>query len=275
MKTTESLTSKVAITGSNGFIGSALKQACIDYGISAVGMCRNPKQKDEITFDLNDPTTFAKIPGDVTTLIHTAYTTQAKDLKQAFHANITGSETLFNYCHEKNIKIIFLSSCSAHAKSQSFYGKSKYQLESYLNENDTIIRPGFVIGDGGIYKRLEQSMHTLRFAPLFWGGQQPLQIIQLEDLVKGIINACLQKCTGTYNLVYPTPYPLQEFYRQIFIKQKMTPRFLHLPGNIALLVLKIAEFLKIPLPLTSENLLGLKNLQIFESDCEKLGVTYS
>ena len=99
-----------------------------------------------------------------------------------------------------------------------------------------------------------------------------LTIIQLEDLVKGIINACLQKCTGTYNLVHPIPYTIQEFYRQIFIKQKMKPRFLHLPGNITVIALEVAEFLKIPLPLTSQNLLGLKHLQIFESDCEKLGI---
>ena len=86
------------------------------------------------------------------------------------------------------------------------------------------------------------------------------------------MNAYLQNKTGAYNLVHPTAYPLKEFYQKIFIKQKLTPKFLHLPGNLTLIGLKAAEFLKIPLPLTSENLLGLKYLQIFESDCEKLGV---
>ena len=101
---------------------------------------------------------------------------------------------------------------------------------------------------------------------------QPLQIIYLEDLVHGIVNAYLEKKGGTYNLVQPTIYPLKEFYRQIFIQQNLTPRFIRLPGNLTLMALKIAEFLKIPLPLTSENLLGLKYLQVFESDCEKLGI---
>ena len=263
---------KVAITGSNGFIGNALKLACEQQGIAVVGLCRNPKFSSDLAFNLNNPASFSQIPIDVNTLIHTAYTTQAKDLKQAFQANMTGSLALFDYCHQKNIRIIFLSSCSAHSKAQSFYGKSKYQLESYLNENDTIIRPGFVIGDGGIYQRLEQSLRTLKFAPLFWGGQQPLQIIHLENLMTGIINILLQNRTGAYNLVHSTNYPLQEFYRQIFIKQKLTPRFLHLPGDLTLIALKVAEFLKIPLPLTSENLLGLKYLQTFEPDCAKLGI---
>ncbi len=267
------LTSKVAITGSNGFIGSTLRQAFVQKGIDVIGLCRKPCLENDIVFDLTDITTFSKIPEDVDTVIHTAYTTTAKDLQQAFQANITGSKALFDYCHARNIRIIFLSSCSAHANAQSFYGKSKYQLEGHLNSNDTIIRPGFVIGDGGIYKRLEQSLIKLKIAPLFWGGQQPLQIIHLDDLITGIINAYFQNKTGTYNLVHPTSFPLQEFYRQIFIKQKLTPRFIRLPGTITLVALKVAEFFKIPLPLTSENLLGLKYLQVFESDCEKLGVT--
>jgi nucleoside-diphosphate-sugar epimerase len=199
---------KVAITGSSGFIGSALKLACMQQSIAVVGLCRNPKFANDQPFDLNNPASFSQIPSDVNTLIHAAYTTKAKDLKQAFQANITGSLALFDYCHQKNIRIIFLSSCSAHAEARSFYGKSKYQLESYLNENDAIIRPGFVIGDGGIYQRLEQSLRTLKFAPLFWGGKQPLQIIQLEDLVTGIINILLQNRTGTYNLMHSATYPL-------------------------------------------------------------------
>ncbi len=266
------LNQKVAITGSNGFIGSALKQAFIQKGIEVVGLCRNPRLENDIEFDLTNIAKFSKIPNDVDTVIHTAYTTTAKDLKQAFQDNISGSKALFDYCHARSIRIIFLSSCSAHVKAQSFYGKSKYQLEGFLNINDTIIRPGFVIGDGGIYKRLEQSINKLKFAPLFWGGQQPLQIIHLEDLVTGVMNAYFQNKTGIYNLLHPTSYPLQEFYRQIFIKLKLTPKFIHLPGNLTLAILKLAEFFKIPLPLTSENLLGLKYLQVFKSDCEKLEV---
>lgn len=271
------LTQKIAITGSNGFIGSSLRQAFVQKGIEVVGLCRNPQLENDIEFDLTDIATFNNIPDDVDTVIHTAYTTTAKDLKQAFQANVTGSKALFDYCHARSMRIIFLSSCSAHPNAKSFYGKSKHQLEGYLNDNDndndTIIRPGFVIGNGGIYKRLEQSLRTLKFAPLFWGGQQPLQIIHLENLVQGIVNAYLQNKTGAYNLVHPTAYPLQKFYRKVFTKQKLTPRFLHLPGNLTIAALKLVEFFKIPLPLTSENLLGLKYLQIFESDCEKLGVT--
>lgn len=59
----------------------------------------------------------------------------------------------------------------------------------------------------------------------------------------------------------------------IFKKLGLKPRFLKLPGDLALIVLKMAETLKIRFPLTSENLLGLKYSKVFESDCAKLGIT--
>ncbi len=263
---------KIAITGSSGFIGNALKEACIQEGIQVVGLCRNPTISNDALFDLNNPKTFKNIPLDVDVIAHAAYTTHSKDLKQAYQANIEGSKALFDFCHKAKIPIIFLSSCSAHANAKSFYGRSKYQLEKHLLATDTIIRPGFVIGDGGIYKRLENSIKTLKFAPLFWGGQQPLQIIHLDELVEGIVKIIKQKISGTYTLAHPTPYPIKDFYALIFKKLGLKPRFLKLSGDLALVVLKIAEALKIPLPLTSENLLGLKYPKIFKPDCAKLGV---
>ena len=262
---------KIAITGSNGFIGSALKKVCIKEEIETIGLCRNPTANDT-RFDLNDSKTFQYIPKDVNALVHAAYTTQAKDLKKSSQANIEGSKALFDFCHKAGIPIIFLSSCSAHVNARSFYGRSKYQLEKYLLRTDTIIRPGFVIGNGGIYKRLENSIKTLKFAPLFWGGQQPLQIIHLDELVQGIVAVMKEKLSGVYTLVHSTPYSIKDFYTLILKKLGIKPRFVKLPGDLALTILKMAEALKISLPLTSENLLGLKYPKVFESDCAKLGI---
>jgi nucleoside-diphosphate-sugar epimerase len=262
---------KIAITGSNGFIGSALKETCIQEGIETIGLCRNPTANDTL-FDLNDPMTFKNIPNDVTALVHAAYATQAKDLKKSSQANIKGSKSLFDFCHKAHIPIIFLSSCSAHENARSFYGRSKYQLEKHLLATDTIVRPGFVIGDGGIYKRLENSIKTLKFAPLFWGGQQHLQIVHLDELVQGIITVIKKKLSGAYTLAHPTPYPIKDFYALIFKKLGLKPRFVKLPGDLVLVALKIAGALRIPLPLTSENLFGLKYPMVFESDCVKLGI---
>lgn len=264
---------KVAITGSNGFIASALKQACFKEDFQVIGLCRNPITRGDVLFDLNDPATFKSIPLDIDVLVHTAYTTQAKDFKHAYHANIMGSKALFDFCHQAKIPIIFLSSCSAHKEAKSFYGRSKYDLEKYLSKDDAIIRPGFVIGNGGIYKRLENSIKILKFAPLFWGGKQPLQIIHLDELVQGIVTVIKKKLCGTYTLAHSSPYPIKDFYVLIFKKLGLKPRFLKLPGDLALIVLKMAETLKIRFPLTSENLLGLKYSKVFESDCTKLGIT--
>jgi len=89
--------------------------------------------------------------------------------------------------------------------------------------------------------------------------------------VQGIITVIKKKISGVHTLAHPTPYPIKDFYALIFEKLGLKPRFVKLPGDLALTILKMAEALKISLPLTSENLLGLKCPKVFESDCAKLG----
>lgn len=264
---------KIAITGSNGFIGKTLRKHLECNGINTVGLCRVPTNKNDYFFDLNNPVAAQIIPKDVDLVIHNAYTMQAKDQKTAYQVNVEGSRRLFEYCHKHKIKILFVSSCSAHDQAKSFYGQSKYFLENHLEPSDCIIRPGFVVGKGSIYQRLEDSIRKLKFAPLFWGGQQPIQVVSLFDLANGILALITQEKSGTYNLVYSEAYTIQEFYKHIFIRLKQSPHFIHLPGNLTLHGLRLAEYFGIRLPLTSENLLGLKHLKTFRSDFEKLNLT--
>jgi nucleoside-diphosphate-sugar epimerase len=264
---------KIAITGSNGFIGTKLRMHLECNGVKTIGLCRTPDAKNDYAFDLTNLHAAHVIPKDVDLVIHNAYTMQGKDLKKAYQINVEGSLRLFEYCHQHKIKILFMSSCSAHDKAQSFYGRSKYDLEKYLNAADCIVRPGFVIGNGSIYQRLEDSIGKLRFAPLFWGGQQPIQIVAINDLLDGILALITQEKSGAYNLVYDKPCTIKEFYAHIFKRRQQSPHFIHLPGNLTLHGLRLTEQIGINLPLTSENLLGLKHLKTFESNFKELGLT--
>jgi NADH dehydrogenase len=264
---------KICITGANGFIGSHLALALKSADIDVVSLCRTPKTSADIFFNLTDKESFSSIPTDTTLIIHAAFVTQGKDLKNSYQINIDGTRALFNYAHEKNIKILFISSCSAHDKALSFYGKSKYLLEQYVKiDKDIIVRPGFVIGKGGIYKRLEESIQKLKCAPLFWGGNQSIQTIAIEILCKAILTLIQTNRVGTFNLVNENHSTIREFYTSIFKKHNLTPRFITCPSRITLFCLKILESLSIPMPITSENLLGLKAMRIFKSDLKQLGI---
>jgi len=264
---------KIAVTGSNGFVGASLCAHLERNGIKTIGLCRTPKNINDYSFDLANPNAAHIIPKDVDLVIHNAYTMQAKDMKQSYQVNVEGSVRLFEYCHKHMIKILFISSCSAHGEARSFYGRSKYYLETQLSTDDCIARPGFVIGKGSVYQRLEDSILKLKFAPLFWGGKQPIQIVALNDLLSGLLALIRQNESGTYNLVCDKVYEIKEFYEHIFTSLQKPSHFIHLPGTLALHGLRATEYLGITLPLTSDNLLGLKYMNIFKSDFEKLDVS--
>jgi nucleoside-diphosphate-sugar epimerase len=258
---------KICISGANGFIGSHLVSALKYAGADVISLCRTPKKESDGAFDLTRPESFQSIPMDTDLIIHGAYVTQGKDLKDSYRINVDGSRALFSFAKERGIKILFISSCSAHAEALSFYGRSKYLLEQLLDaQTDIIVRPGFVIGDGGIYKRLQMSIRKLKFVPLFWGGRQHIQTIHIHDLCQAIVSLIQNNKTGIYNLVNEKTYSIQKFYGSIFAQLNIKPRFIKCPSRTTLLFLKTMEALGVPLPITSENLLGLKALNLFKSD---------
>lgn len=260
---------KIGITGSNGFIGSALSSVLKDHDV--IPLCRT--KDSAYYFDLLDDESFANIPKDLDVIVHAAYVTQGKDLGQSSQTNIEGSKKLFEFAKKNHIKIVFISSCSSHVDALSFYGKSKYELESLLDaEHDAIVRPGFVVGKGGVYKRLAESIRSLKVIPLFWGGRQTIQIIGIDDLCLSILVIIERDLKGFFNIVYEKSYAIKDFYSFVARSVGQKPYFIYLPGSLVLNLLKAAEKLKIPLPLTSENLLGLKALKPFQNDLDKLEI---
>lgn len=262
---------KVAITGAKGFLGQKLKKALQDkYGV--LSLCRQPCEEGDYFFDLAQAKASLQqldVLPDV--MIHAAYGMKSTPNEET--TNIEGSKRLFDWCRENNIRIVFVSSCSAHEDAESSYGRSKWELEKYLDPKvECAIRPGFIIGQGGVYARLKASISALGFAPLFWGGNQPIQLISVEHVVQAIVWVLEHSLTGVLNVVNANPITIRQFYSQIFQRLGKSPRFVPLPGDVALSLLRGAERLGLSLPMTSENLLGLKHLRVFQSDCSQLGI---
>jgi len=264
---------KVAITGANGFIGSRLCHALSAQGATVIKWVRNAQETDERRFALPDVIEESLFKEKPDILIHAAYVTRFRNFTQAHAANSEGSLKLFDLAERYSVKIAFLSSLSAHSQAESFYGQSKLSLEQQLDlKKHLVIRPGLVIGKGGLFARMQKMVRTFRCIPLFWGGQQPIQIIYVDDLVQAITQLLFKEKTGSYNIANSEVYSLLNLYQEIFKKLQQKPRFMHLPGNLCLKIAQGCEKLGMTLPISSENLLGLKCLRAFPVDCEKIGL---
>jgi nucleoside-diphosphate-sugar epimerase len=269
----------IAVTGASGFIGSLLvSHLAQKHTVIALkrtlGNTNQPNVEERL-FDLTKPETFENIAG-ADALVHCAYIEFSPKNKDASAQNIEGTLALANICKEKGIHFIFLSSMSSHADALSEYGKHKFTIERKLSgKGQTIIRPGLVIGNSGLFHNIKNVIAKSSIIPLIGGGNQPIQVVTVKELCSVIEQVAENKTDGFYNVATPQVYSMKELYKAIAAGQNKRLRFINLPFGFMKFALTIAEGIGLNLPVKTENLNGLKQLRSFNTkpDLKKLDVT--
>jgi nucleoside-diphosphate-sugar epimerase len=259
---------KVAITGANGFIGGSLAKRLAQSGCGVVALTRNPLPPasalrcEYLHYSLVDGLS-SHLPDDCDTIIHCAYSAMPGG-KGDVDLNIGAVKALQSEAAGR--RIVFISSMSAHEGAVSAYGRGKWAIEGMLGrDTDLVIKPGFVIGPGGIFERLRGSIRRLPVVPLFYGGNQPIQTIWVNDLAEGIGRAVERRLTGTLTLGSEESVTLRDFYLAIMASENLRRPLVPAPGGLSLGALRLLEGMGVDLPLSSENLLGLQALRHFET----------
>ncbi|HLP21883.1 MAG TPA: NAD-dependent epimerase/dehydratase family protein, partial [Chitinophagales bacterium] len=269
---------RIAITGSAGFIGAEMvnylssRHDILALQRKAGGGKANVQIRQ---FDLTNDSTFNAV-SDCDVLVHCAFIKSDKKNKLAFKQNVEATVKLAQLCKEKGVHFIFLSTMSAHSEALSNYGKHKFEIENLLpRENVCVLKLGLVIGStGGLFHSIKGIVSKAAAIPLVDGGTQPIQVIHISDLCKIVETVAQQRITGTYNVGTPQVYRLKDLYAQIALAENKTPKFISIPFWFMKLALGTLELLPIQLPVTTENLLGLKQLKAFDTagDLKKLGI---
>lgn len=264
---------KIAIAGASGFIGAELvKYLSAHHSIIALKRTLTNaagQNTEERRFDLTDENTFNAFD-DAEVLVHCAFIKADKKNKHALQTNIDATLKLAAICKQKNIHFVFLSSMSAHGDALSDYGKHKFNLEQKLdNTTACILKLGLVMGSsGGLYNTIQQTIAKSSVIPLISGGQQPIQVIHISDLAKLIEKIVQQKITGTYCIGSAKVYTLKYMYEAIAASRGKKIKFASLPFGFMRFSLSIAEGVGLTLPVTTENLLGLKQLKAFDTQAD-------
>jgi nucleoside-diphosphate-sugar epimerase len=269
----------IAVTGASGFIGGQLVSHLAQKH-TVIALKRrldntNQPNVEELLFDLTKPETFENVNG-ADALVHCAYIEFSPKNKNASSQNIEGTIALANFCKEKGIHFIFLSSMSAHADALSEYGKHKFAIERKLSgKGQTIIRPGLVIGNSGLFHNIKNVIAKSSIIPLIGGGNQPIQVVTVNELCSVIEQVAINKTDGFYSVATPQVYTMKELYKAIAAGQNKRVRFINLPFGFMKFALTIAEGIGLNLPVKTENLNGLKQLRAFDTqaDLNKLGIT--
>jgi NADH dehydrogenase len=270
----------VLVTGAAGFLGRYCCRALQAEGFEVRALVRNRLKNEglaaEAVYECDLPHRIdeAAFRGSIRAIVHCAYNTRFKTEAESLNTNVEGTKVLLARARTANVaQFVFISSLAAHAGAISLYGRTKHELERLFDlERDTVIKPGTIVGPGGLYARTRETIGRLPVLPLFY-GDRCLQTVWIDDLAEAIVKSVRDRIAGSLT-VAGNPVPMREFYLGTAGLNGRKPVLLPLPGDPALWLLRIVEKLGIKTPISSENLAGLKGLRSFDTsqDLRRLGI---
>jgi nucleoside-diphosphate-sugar epimerase len=271
----------VVITGASGFIGKSMVTYFVGQKWHVRALVRNPNAHADtpyvtyFAYDLESSPPAAAFAG-ADYVLHAAYIKTDKKHPDAHRTNILGTRQLLKASRASGIqKTVFLSSMSAQADALSDYGKQKFELErDFTGQHDVVLRPGLVIGNGGLVQNIVNVMQRLHVVPIIGGGNQPLQVVALYDLQKAIAHSFTQDIYGTFTVATPEVYTYREFYNTLRRKLHIKAWLMPVPFGLVLFGIRFARQLRLPLRITEDNLQGIKKLRSQETlqDLRTLGI---
>lgn len=251
---------KILIFGSAGFIGSHLARHAAAVGYKVVCFCRSGKVAGFeglcLAWSLGGSLNEAAVQG-ADCALHLAHDF---DGEAGAARTLDGTVAAVEMLHRAGVgRQLIFSSYSAGPQATSLYGRTKSAIEKRVADvpGVVILRPGLVLGDGGIYGRMQKFVRLSPVVPLPDGGRGLMPVITVERL-----------CSSTLEIA-SSPAPLREY--NLFTKEVLTLKqvvqnaakvtnrsvwILPIPATAVLFGLRIAAMIRVPLPVKADNLEG-------------------
>lgn len=245
---------KIFITGIHGFVGQNLARDLRRNGSEVRGSSRHPQAPEVVPLalgDLPEPGLFRGFD----CVVHAAW-----DLRETSRSlNLQGTTALASRARDDGVpRQIFLSSHSAAAEAPTSYGATKFATEAFFADlpGSAVLRPGLVVGNGGLYWRLREWVRSHRLIPLVGGGHFPVPFISTGDLaaVIGKILATPASEPALSRLYHPQVPTQRELVHAICQQTGWRRIRVTVPAAPTLFVLRAAQRLRLPLPVNAANL---------------------
>jgi 2-alkyl-3-oxoalkanoate reductase len=265
----------VAVTGASGFIGSRLTSVLRDRGWTVRALVRRPPVApvvgiDYRTWELGAPAVEAVAGAMV--LVHAAAVPY--DVPDAHDLNLAGSARLIDEARRAGVgRVVFLSSMSAREDTPSTYGRDKARVAASLVPTDLVIRPGLVLGGGGLFGRIADLVGRRRVVPLV-GGRQRFQTIHVDDLVEAVARALDLDMSGTITVAERHPVEFRVLLAELATRLGRHPLFVPVPYRLVGAAIGAARFLRMNLPVSDENLAGLRALRSAPVDADLVRLAF-
>ena len=255
----------IALTGSSGFVGSSLARHLTNQGFKIVCLARTiSEQYQHRPYNMEHPLTDNLLLG-VDLLIHCAFI-KLEENPNAQSINYEGTKNLISAAKKCGVqKIIFFSTVSAHYQAISSYGKGKFQTEQLFDDSDVILQCSLIIGDGGLFKQILNHTLSTRLVPLPNNGNQPMQVIVIDDVLKSVVSIINNKLCGRFILANTERFTYKEFFKVISKVYRKTLFYVPMPISFLKVIAGMAGIAKLKLPFNKENIYSLQTLKELDS----------
>ncbi len=253
-------TRTIAVTGASGFLGGALADLYRARGNPVIAL----KRSNGGTYDLRrsvEPRLFASVD----TIFHAAYIS-ADDAADAFDANVRGAQNLLAAARSAGVRrVVFLSSCSASPTGRSTYARQKHAIEELMRDaGHSIVRPGLVLGSGGLFQRMTAHLSRRRHVPLVSGGRQPVHTVHVDDFARAC-DAASSAAPATYYIAEPRPVRYADLMRAIAAHICRPISLVPMPGLLLRLAASAANHAGVRMPVSHDSIIGLSDLRVVDS----------
>jgi len=204
---------RVAVTGADGFIGSALRERLVRDGIGYVGIDRKSYQEVE---------TFARSDGGFDAIVHLAAQTSVwnRDFRQLVNDNISCFIDMVEYSNRTGCRMVYASS-SCSENITSMYGMTKRFGEQFAGVyayNAIGLRFHNVYGANPrsgtlLAVAMARSMDG-KTLTLYNNGRNVRHFTYIDDIVEGIVRCLHSEKTGIVNICNPQRNTTLEFVQE-------------------------------------------------------------
>lgn len=255
---------KIFITGVRGFLGANLREAMQARGHSVIGSSSQPGEAS--LWKIGDPFDPRMLAG-ADALIHCAHSFRRGELER----NVAAARQVFHAA--QGLRRIFLSSHSARADAAGEYGVAKYRIERFwLEGGGTVVRPGLVLGPGGVFGRYLGALRKLSLVPLIDGGRDRVPVITLAEFREAMARLLETGDKPEYNLFEQAMPEMRELVRKIAASENRHARLLSVPWGVARATAQLLESFGVTAPFSSDSLrmLRVNRTQVHVSNLREL-----
>lgn len=245
---------RLVLTGASGFIGRHLTQEAATIGHEVLALSRSGH--GELCWSLGAPLS-ENVLRRSEYAIHLAHDF---DDENGARRTIEGTLAVIDSLRRAGVRRqLFFSSLSARPDAMSLYGRTKLEIEQRLADAPdlVVIRPGLVLGEGGIYGRMRNWVRNFSIVPLPDGGRGKVSVIAIDDLCKKTLAILTAETTQReFNLFEPEPCSMRDLMQDEARDLGKRIIIVPIPSRLLLVMLAVAERLRIPLPVKADNLAG-------------------